>query len=77
MTSTGRVTPLTLTVDYISKNLAKEKKLVLSSIKSAALKYLICTAPQMSASAFNKDTMINTFVDSGILDKKTQLCPDH
>ena len=76
MTSTGRVTPLTLSVDYIFKNLAKEKKLVLSTIKGAALKDLICTAPQMFASAFNKDTMINAFVDSGMLDKKAQLCPD-
>ena len=76
MTSVGMTSPLTILVDIIFKKLRREKVLVLSTLKENALKDCISTAPVMFSSAFNKDTITKSFVDSGMLDEKTKSCPD-
>ena len=54
MTSSEQKTPLTNMVDYTFRMLAKDKKLVLSSIKNNTFKDLIYTVPHMFGAAFNK-----------------------
>ena len=76
MTSVGLTSPLTILVDIIFKKLRREKVLILSPLKENALKDCISTAPVIFASAFNKDTMKKSFVDSGMLDEWTKSCPD-
>ena len=76
MTYTGHVIPLTLLVDYIFYYLTKDTQLILSSIKYNVLKDMICTAPQIFDVTFNRETMINDVVKSGMLDKRAKLCPN-
>ena len=48
----------------------------MSPLKGNALEDLILTSPVMFTSAFNKEEMIKSVVDSGMLDDRTQSCPD-
>ena len=73
MTYTRHVIPLTLLVDYIFENLAKDKQLILSSVKYNVLKDIICTTPQIFDVAFNRERMINDVVESRMLDKRAKL----
>ena len=50
--------------------------MILSSIKSNTLKDLICTVPHIFDAAFNKYSIIKAFIDSGIPDHRTHICPD-
>ena len=45
-------------------------------MRENALKDCISTAPFMFASSFNKEAMKKSFVDSGMLDERTNSCPD-
>ena len=76
MTSVGMSSPLTILVDIIFKKMRREKVLVLAPLKENALKDCVSTAPIMFSSAFNKDSLTKSFVDSGMLDDKTKSCPD-
>ena len=76
MTSVGIVKPLSLTVDRLFSDLKGEGRLSLSHLKENALKDLLVTAPDMMAKAFNKDSVIKSYMDCGMLDQKYGRCPD-
>ena len=76
MTSIGQINPSTLMIDYIFRKLAKDKQLHISNLKSCALKDFLCTAPNVFGAVFNKDSSIKVFVDSEILDRRTNTRPD-
>ena len=54
----------------------KDKKLVLSTLKTNTLKDFILTSPEMISSSFKKDTLIQSCVSAEIIDSKTKSCLD-
>ena len=76
MTSEGVLKPLTITVNNLFGGLKGEGRLILSPLKENALKDLLITAPDMMAKSFNKDSVIKSYMDCGMLDEKYGRCPD-
>ena len=76
MTSEDIVKPLSILVDIIFKNLRANKELLLPTLKEAALKDLLVTAPDLMNSAFLQKTIVDSFVSAGMLDKRCKRCPD-
>ena len=76
MTSVETFKPLSILVDMIFKDLRSKKELLLPSLKEAALKDLLVTAPDFMSSAFSERSMIDSFVSAGMLDKTCKRCPD-
>ena len=63
-------------VDKMFKNLSINKDVVLSIGKLNALKDCIVCTPEMMTNAFTTKTIQKAFISSGILDAKSELCPD-
>ena len=76
MTSVGTITPLTILLDIVFKKMRREKTFMLSNTKENALKDCIATAPRMMALSFSKEGLVKSFVSAGMIDAKTNTCPD-
>ena len=74
MTSVDMDKPLTLLVAILFQNLEEKKVLQLSYLKENALKDCVATSSETIAKSFIKDTLIQSFVSSGILDDQTKTC---
>ena len=71
LTSVGKDRPLTIMVDMIFDDLMKRKLLILPRLKNNALKDCIDTSPVMIAASFSRESLIQSFVVSGMIDAQT------
>ena len=76
MTSVQIEKPLSIIIDILFKKLKKDKMLNMSTLKENALKDLLVTCPEMMAASFKESSLVQSFVDAGILYTKCKRCPD-
>ena len=68
--------PIRVRVINDMRNLSRDKLVILSTVKNNAVTDCIASLPEIQAKSFSVGKVMDSFVDTGMLDMNTKTCPD-